>query len=488
MLLSSPAVHQQPLIGLLAHRSLTAFAGILGILRAGFGYVPLHPEYPAMRNSQILESSETEIFIVGSEGRQALDALLVGTSKSLTIILVEFDEAGQYASRYTEHRFVDFRIGGLGESLTRVKPVGSDDIAYLLFTSGSTGLPKGVPVSHGNVRSYVEYITSRYDFNEQDRFSQMHDITFDISVHDLYVCWEAGACLCVAGATDKLLPVSYIRKKELTIWASVPSVASVIEHYGCLNPGAFPGIRFSFFCGEALSAPLAVQWQKAAENSRVVNLYGPTETTVAIGYYDWDSESSPASCLNGVVPIGWVFPTQSGRVVTERGEVADTNEPGELCLSGSQVTKGYWKNPEMTASSYVRFPDAPDALWYRTGDLVRKDENGCMHYLGRIDHQVKILGNRVELGEIDAVIREAAATEWVATIPWPVEDGHAEGLVSFICKPETPDEVSVVNFCRGKLPKYMIPSRVIFIDRMPQNANGKIDRLQLKKMLEKGDA
>ncbi|MCK5179355.1 MAG: AMP-binding protein, partial [Candidatus Omnitrophica bacterium] len=362
-----------------------------------------------------------------------------------------------------------------------------DDIAYLLFTSGSTGEPKGVPVSHQNVRSYVEFLTKRYDLNENDRCSQMHDMTFDFSVHDIYPTWEAGACLYVATKQDKLFPVSYIQKNKLTSWASVPSIGVIIDKYGRLEPGAFPDLRYSFFCGEALYLSTAEKWQAAANNSKIVNLYGPTEATMAIAYYDWDSQTSPSECLNGIVPIGKVFDGQEGRVVRENQHEASVDEAGELYLRGSQVTKGYWNNPEKTATQYVTLPDTGDTLWYRTGDLVREDNDRCMYYLGRIDNQVQILGNRVELGEIDKILREISDSEHAVSVPWPVSGGNASGLVAFISTGKTLDENSVLEFCRSKLPKYMVPMNVCFVDRMPLNANGKVDRIQLNQLLEKHD-
>lgn len=478
----------EKLVVLFAHRSPVAYAGVLGILGAGCGYVPLNPEFPTQRTLKVINLAKTELMIVSRECRQAFEELLKLIDRRMIFILVEIDGSDKYIKNYPAHQFII--VNGLQKNngeIPAIEPVKKDDIAYLLFTSGSTGDPKGVPVSHHNVRSYVEFITKRYDLNEHDRCSQMHDMTFDFSIHDLYPTWERGACLCVATKGDKLFPVSFIQKKRLTSWASVPSIGVIIDKYGRLEPGIFPELRYSFFCGEALYMSTAEKWQRAAANSKIVNLYGPTETTMAISYYDWDSVKSPHECINGIVPIGKIFDGQIGRVIRENRETAGINEPGELCLSGSQVTKGYWNNPTMTKSQYVTFPDSGDTLWYRTGDLVQMGEDGCLYYLGRIDNQVQILGNRVELGEIDKVLRDATRAELAVSIPWPVREGNAHGVVAFVCGSKERDEKGVLEYCRNKLPKYMVPTKINFIDEMPLNANGKIDRLKLNDLLEKDD-
>lgn len=473
------------LVALFAYRSPTAYAGVLGILASGCGYVPLNPEFPTERCFKILDLAKTKLVIVSRECQAAFDAVLELINTKMTFILVGIEGIEQYSKNYPLHHFIGIHdLLEQGQAL-EVEAVTKDGIAYLLFTSGSTGEPKGVPVSHHNVRSYVKFITSRYDINEQDRCSQMHDMTFDFSIHDIYPTWEKGACLCVATKEDKLLPVSYIQKNKLTSWASVPSVAVIIDKYGRLQANAFPHIRHSFFCGEALYASVAQKWQAATPHAKLINLYGPTETTMAISYYDWDSDTSPKECVNGVVPIGRIFDGQIGRVVREDEQEAAFGEPGELCLSGTQVTKGYWNNSLQTKMQYVTFPDTGDVLWYRTGDLVQKDKQGCLYYLGRVDNQVKILGNRVELGEIDKVLRDASGVELAVSIPWPMTDGNADGVVAFIGGNKDKNENSILEYCRHKLPKYMVPTKINFIGEMPFNTNGKIDRLRLKQWLEK---
>ena len=328
----------------------------------------------------------------------------------------------------------------------------------------------------------MEYAKTRFRFHENDRCSQNFDLTFDLSVHDLFVCWDAGATL-VPYSEQTLTPATLIDEKELTCWFSVPSVAMFASKVGLLTPGAFPTLRWSLFCGEALSASLAEAWQQAANNSVVENLYGPTEATIAITWYRWNSQTSPAECVSGLVPIGWPFDGQQICAVNDNGEVVPTGETGELCLGGSQVTRGYLNDPEKTAKSFVKLPHTGDQLWYRTGDLVRMDDRGCAYYLGRRDFQVKISGYRVELQEIDLVLRQASKTELAVAIPWPLSEGSASGIVGVVSGADPASDQEVIKACQQRLPRYMVPARIYHFDQLPLNVNGKIDRGKITEML-----
>ncbi len=485
---------QKEVAAMLAYRSETAYASILGILATGRGYVPLNPTFPPERTQRMVELSGVDVLVVGNECFSMLEKLLLTLDKSLWIIFESEEDIVYWSKHYPKHHYSSFGTANpeLIFSSMNDFSVAENSCAYLLFTSGSTGIPKGVPVSHGNVRSYIEYIAERYQVNENDRFSQMFDMTFDLSVHDMFVAWERGACVCCVPEKYLMAPGDFINKRELTMWFSVPSVAMFMSGYRLLKPNSLPSLRYSLFCGEALSAKLAAEWQAAASHSIVENLYGPTETTIAICHYRWDDKESPQQCINGIVPIGYPFKGQQACVVKEIRQsgnqkeviLASVGESGELCLSGSQVTGGYLNNPEKTKEQYIRIPELGSQIWYRTGDLVKQDENGCLYFLGRIDTQIKIFGHRIELGEIDAVLRETAGTEMIISIAWPIKEGRATGIVAFAGGNVELSEKAIINACRKKLPDYMIPKRVYFLEKLPLNVNGKIDRLQLQKILE----
>jgi amino acid adenylation domain-containing protein len=473
-----------PLVALLAHRSKTAYASILGILAAGKGYVPLNPKFPVERTRRMLALSGCGMVIVGKEGFQHLPKLLVEVNRSLTVILPDAFDASGLSTDLPQHQFVPSEKMADDDKFSFRPEVSATGIAYLLFTSGSTGQPKGVPIAQSNVRAYVQYVCNRYDVNERDRFSQEFDLTFDLSVHDMFVCWERGACLFAVPEKSVMAPAKFIREHQLTMWFSAPSVIGVLAKMRLLAPGCFPPLRYSFFCGEPLAASSARLWQEAAPNAILENLYGPTETTIAISHYCWNKTGSSEECVNGIVPIGWIFAGQECRVIDEEQKAVPAGVLGELCLSGSQVTTGYWNEPQKTLEQFVRLPGAGERLWYRTGDMVKQGADGCLYYLGRMDHQVKIRGYRVELQEIEAVLRTACGIEQVVSIAWPVENGSADGVVAFVSGLEALDHDRVLADCSKVLPGYMVPRKIYLCDEMPLNANGKIDRPRLASMLK----
>jgi len=467
-----------PLAAIFASRSATAYAGILGILASGRGYVPLNPRFPVERTRTMLRLSGASLLVVDRRGVALLRKLLAGIDRPLTVVAPELDDAGDLPSAFPQHRFL-----GSGPPSQRdvalSAPSDPAAVAYLLFTSGTTGEPKGVPISHANVSSYLRYVTTRYDLDEHDRCSQAFELTFDLSVHDIFVCWERGACLFCVPEKSAMLPVKFIRDHELTAWFSVPSVAGVLARLALLQPRTLPSLRYSLFCGEPLRAAHAELWQQAAPHSILDNLYGPTEATIAISRYRWDRHSSPHECVNDIVPIGRVFDGQLGCVVDERRQPVQAGEAGELWLAGSQVSRGYWNNPEKTHEQFVELPGRPGTIWYRTGDLVRSAADGCLHYLGRIDQQIKIRGYRVEMQEIEAVLRRICRTEQAIAVPYLGSSGAAEGVVAYVSGAPALDREAALSACRAVLPDYMVPRQLHWVTEMPLNANGKIDRARL---------
>jgi amino acid adenylation domain-containing protein len=471
-----------PLAAVFAYRSNTAYSGVLAILISGKGYVPLNPKFPVERTRRMLLLSGCRVLVVGNEALHQLSELLNGVGRSLTVILPDGGNVTDLALVHPEHRFViasESSIRG-APPLPNVNPNG---VAYLLFTSGSTGQPKGVPISHANVRSYIDYTCDRYAVTQDDKLSQEFDQTFDLSVHDMFVCWERGACLFCVPEASVMAPAKFIRDNELTMWFSVPSVIGALARLRLLRPNCFPSLRVSLFCGESLPVSYAQAWQEAAPNSILENLYGPTEATIAISNYRWGKTQLAQSSVNGIVPIGWIFDGQRCCVVEQRGEGLLGNGVGELCLAGSQVAAGYWNDPEKTSQRFAHLSASPESLWYRTGDLVKQDESGCTFYLGRVDDQVKIRGHRVELQEIDETLRQACGTTQVVSVPWPIRNGCSEGIVAFVCGRDSLNFGHILAYCRKRMPEYMVPRKILPIDELPLNVNGKIDRQKLVRIL-----
>ncbi len=470
-------------VGLLAARSPTAYFGVLATHIAGRGYVPLNPRFPLERTVSMLAQSGTRTLVVGREGLEALGPLLARMPEAMLVVGPDLDGFDGLEDAHPRHRFLSRRQLSAGG---RMRPASASAVAYLLFTSGSTGTPKGVAVSFGNLASYVDYMIGRCEMGAGDRSSQTFDLTFDISVHDMFITWSSGACLCPLAEATLLAPARFIRDAGLTVWFSVPSVAMLMRRTRTLRPGLFPGLRLSIFAGEALPESLVAAWADAAPNSTIVNLYGPTEATITIAEYRWERDAGARSVRHGIVPLGNVFPTQEAVLLGEDGLVIVDSGRGELCLSGSQVTAGYLNNPSKTAEQFITLPGCNAGPWYRTGDLVERDETGCLHYLGRIDSQIKLMGHRIELQEVDCALREAAGTDLAVAVPWPETADGIQGLVGCVVAGGEADAAALLAFCRRRLPDYMVPGRIVFLDMLPLNSNGKIDRKALRFQLDAG--
>ncbi|HVK23854.1 MAG TPA: AMP-binding protein [Actinokineospora sp.] len=433
-------------VGVLAARAEYAYAGILAAGYAGAAAVPLNPDFPVERTRRMLGAAGVDALLVDAEGAAQLPTFA--------------DELGAAA------------VIGEPTCPPLVEPhvPGPDDVAYIMFTSGSTGRPKGVPVLHRNADAYLRHIQGRYHFTADDVFSQTADLTFDLSVFDLYAAWGVGATLVTVPQQQFVAVPKFVARHGITVWLSSPSVISLLRRVRALKPGSLPTMRTSLFCGEPLLAADAADWQAAAPNSVVDNLYGPTELTVSCSVHRWDPELSPALCVNGVVSIGSMHDELRYVLVGSDGEVGV--EKGELCVTGAQMFPGYLE-PEDDAG---RFLDHDGCRWYRTGDLATTLPGGELAYLGRTDHQVKVNGVRVELAEVEWGLRGlAGVTDAVAV----AVDGE---LHAFYLGDRRPD-AELIEELGAVFPRAMIPLRYRHLDEFPLNANRKTDRKALAALL-----
>lgn len=471
-----------PLVAVFAHRSITAFVGVLGALLAGRGYVPLNRTFPTSRTRAMLHRSGTEALVVDQESVGQLDEVLTGIDRKLLIVLPDHKDAGSISVRWPQHDVVAASDLIPAERWEPTRE-GFEEAAYLLFTSGSTGTPKGVMVTHQNVTHFVDTAVERYEITEEDRFSQTFDFTFDLSVFDMFVAWQRGACVCCPTGKSLTVPSEFIADARLTVWFSVPSVAVILKRLGLLKPNRQPQLRWSLFCGEALTVEVAEAWAAAAPKSTVENLYGPTEATIACTVYRWDPHRSPSECELGVVPIGAPLAGMTALVVDpELRPVVDGNE-GELLMAGPQVTPGYWQDPEKTSASFV-VPPGEQRVFYRTGDRVRRNRpDGPLLYRGRMDGQVQVHGHRVELGEVEAALRLSSGVDAAIALGWPRTPGGVAGVVGFLGD-TTVDVEAVRRDLVTRLPRYMVPHQLKLLPSLPVNANGKFDRGALLRLLE----
>jgi len=469
-----------PLTGIFAYRSETAYAGVLGALMAGQGYVPLNRTFPVDRTRSMLQRSMCRSVVVDQGSEAQLSALLSGIETPLLVLLPDRSDVRELASKFPVHRILgadDF----LPAENWRVIDLPANSIAYLLFTSGSTGQPKGVMVSHANVLHYVDYVTRRYGIESGDRLSQTFDLTFDLSAHDLFVTWTNGACLCVPTQKQMIKPGAFINAARLTAWFSVPSMAIFMRRLGELKPGLYPHLRLSLFCGEALPVDVVREWGLAAPNSIIENIYGPTELTIGCTAYRWDDQTSPGECEQGIVPIGEPFKHMEALIVDEELREVAIGCEGELLMTGPQLSQGYWCDEEKTRGAFVSVAGR-NGIYYRTGDRVRRSgPDKPLVYLGRLDNQVKILCHRVELGEVEAMVRSLCGVDAVVALAWPI-GSNADGIELFL-EAEKFDTELLMKQLKTKLPYYMVPRRIRTLPRLPLNPNGKYDRKALQAMV-----
>jgi len=461
---------------ILASRTEVAYSAILGTLWAGSAYIPIHPNTPKDRLEYLLELTRPDILVVD---RQSLP-IFEGAGYAGLPPVVLFDDSCPIPEVDGGRPEGWLHFSELTAEGTKAPvPMADTDLAYIMFTSGTTGRPKGVMLELGSVWAFVDVTQERFRYTPEDRVSQVAEISFDMTVSDLFVSWSAGTSVHVVPAKQVLAPARFISDQQLTTWFSVPSIAAVMHRLGMVKPGAFPLLKRSFFSGETMPAELALAWKAAAPNAHVENLYGPTEVTcVCTGH--------PVTIPPDVTPernsisIGCAYPGVEARIVNAEMREVARNQPGELIVAGRQVARGYFHLPEVTAKA---FPLLEGEVWYRTGDLAYMDEQNRIHHLGRIDNQVKILGNRVELEEVESHLRAALGTEQVAALAWPLDGHRPTGIVGFYSGAEvSKDEMR--RKMLERVPHYMIPTRLVRMETMPFGSTGKISRSALKALLE----
>jgi amino acid adenylation domain-containing protein len=459
-------------IGILASRGIDACVALLGACWAGATYVPISLKQPEERILSLLDQCGLSAIIADDLGMKLLTGRLLAACPRPVI----HTSSGAAGDRTTESVQ---SVANPQTVLNEPALMTASDTAYIIFTSGTTGVPKGVMISTGAVRHYVATIVKQLGLRATDRALETCELSFDFSVHNMFSTWEAGASLHILPANKVMNAAKFVRNSGLTVWNSVPSLAGMLRQVKALTPASLAGLRVTVFGGEQLPASTVTAWQSAAPNSVIVNLYGPTEATVFCLAQEV-AIPLPLTPERDVVAIGAPLPGNEACVVDEGGQPLPDGMPGELAVAGKQLAQGYLDAPELTS---IRFPVLNGKRWYRTGDLALRDATGRFHCLGRIDNQVKVLGYRVELEEIDAHLRAVSGADVVGSVAWPSTNGMASGIVSFVST-STMGAEHIIDLLKARIPPYMLPNRIIFLKKMPLNSNGKVDRGTLRQLLE----
>jgi D-alanine--poly(phosphoribitol) ligase subunit 1 len=463
-LLIERGLRRGDVVGLFHDKSPGAFASMLACLKLGLIYTNLDPDSPWERLRKILRTCKPKAIINGFlETPHAADlhqqpSIVIQLRQPVTAAELQQHDPAEYS--------------GLGD-------VTGADPAYIMFTSGSTGTPKGAVMSHANVLSFVAWAHDRFQLTPEDILSNLNPMYFDNSVFDFYTAIFSGASMVPISSQQVREPAQLVgitNRVRCTVWFSVPSLLVFLLTTRALSSSDFPCVRKIIFGGEGFpKAKLKQLYDLFGGRADLENVYGPTECTCICSAHT--IVASDFADMKALAALGFLAPNFDYEILDTSG----ASDVGELFLRGPGVGLGYYNDPDRTAQAFIQNPTGsggPD-IGYRTGDLVRRDASGRLHFVGRADLQVKHMGYRIEIEEIEAALNGVPEVKECAVIYRKMGDGLGE-IVGFAAlnRPKAPEEL--IRDVAGIIPSYMVPKRVMVLESLPKNANGKIDRLALQ--------
>lgn len=452
-------------IAVYMEKSADMLVAYLGIAYSGNFYSPIATDMPAVRIEKILDTLKPAMFISTREHQEN-----IGGGRKINFVgktMCYEDICGENVSAVEAEYFA-------GRIL-------DTDLLYVLFTSGSTGMPKGVAITHRSVIDYIDWVTETFAITEHDSFGNQAPFYFDNSILDIYSAVKTGASLYIIPGDLFAQPVkllAYLAEKKVTTIFWVPSAMIMVSKLKAFRNVDVSGtLKRVLFCGEVMPNKQLNIWRQYLPNAVYANLYGPTEITDACTYYLVDRAFDDDEPL----PIGKPMRNTEILVLDDKDElVIEPEKIGELCVRGTSLAIGYYNNPEKTAAAFVQNPlqTAYEEKIYRTGDLVKYNDRHELIYLSRKDFQVKHMGHRIELGEIETAVSSFDEISMCCCL----YDEKRSKIVLFL---ETEIPKSEINQrLRELVPDYMLPGKVVYIEELPLNANGKIDRVKLKEYLD----
>lgn len=465
---------------ILMPKSAEAIVSMIGILKAGCVHVPIDTATPAARIRHIFDSCENRWTLAAGDVTPLLDELMSDDAlRSRSSVGWLDSNAGAGTNFAPAFSRSDLEAASPEPVPQHCSP---DDGSHILFTSGSTGVPKGVVITHSNVSTFVSWALKHYGIDHTDRFSGHTPFHFDLSTFDIFGTITAGAQLHLVPSDTAILPpklAEFIRTSQLTQWFSVPSVLNYMAKFNSVKQDDFPHLRRVLWCGEVLPTPALIYWMERLPKVRFSNLYGPTEATIASSYYDvTECPTDPKS----QIPIGTPCDGEELLVLDEQLAPLPIKEIGALYISGKGLSPGYWRDPAKTAAAFVTDKKDSSRRLYRTGDLAWRDEQGLVYFVGRADTQIKVRGYRIELGEIETAMNSMGKLQECAVVAIPT-DNFGGYMICCAYVARAGEDVTVVQLrdhLKKLVPNYMLPARWLAYDALPKNANGKIDRPRLK--------
>jgi amino acid adenylation domain-containing protein len=470
-------------VGLLMPKCPMAIVAMLGALKADAIYVPMDPASPAARQARVLEVSDCRSILAAGQVSPMLREALATASLQQRPLIGWLDDA--IAPETDPAPAFTLRDLAAHPATPRAPANTGRDLAHILFTSGSTGIPKGVMITHASVVHFIQWAGQYFGIAHTDRVSQHPPLRFDVSTFDIFGALWAGAELHLVPAELNLLPpklAQFIREARLTQWFSVPSVLNLMANFDVVRQDDFPTLRRVLFAGEPLPTPTLIHWMRRLPHVRFTNLYGPTETTISSSYYTMPRCPSDQ---RETIPIGTACDGEELLLLDEQLRAVAPGEIGDLYIRGVGLSPGYWRDLEKTRGAFLPCPGGagPHDRIYKTGDLARRGADGLFYFVGRADTQIKSRGYRIELGEIETALHSLPGLRESAVVA--IQSEGFEGWQICCAYVPAPDNgvspESLRKGLAGLVPGHMLPARWMrYDDALPKNASGKIDRPRLR--------